>query len=544
MVYLRRTSQVFFLGLFIYLLSRATTTISFEVEAPSLESIIPVQTFLLFDPLIALSSSIAGRALQPLALLSIVVIVMAAVGGRLFCGWICPWGTTLDGFSALLRKRRAWPIHKNLRHLKYYILAIGILLSLFGLQVLGWFDPISLATRTFTIVIYPAFDFLIKGSLEPLTQIDFVGGAARGILRNLEGAQILLFQRPVFVFQGLFLLVLVAILAGEFYQRRFWCRNLCPLGALLGLLSRFRLLKIVVGQRCNNCQKCERLCPTGAIEDEKERRVHDAECIMCMLCLRDCPQDTLALSLATPARRPRLAEVLPGRRALLKGLASSILLIPILKTKAVGKRQFPRLIRPPGAWPKNELLLYEKDIWKAEEEFLAKCIRCGECMKVCPTGAIQPVLFESGLSGLASPRLIPRLGYCEYNCNLCGQICPTGAIQKLTLNEKKRRYIGTAYINRSRCIPWVENEACSVCEEVCPVPHKAIVNIPAPVSNVPGVEGTKEVLRPFVLIERCIGCGQCEYECPVKGEAAIVMRRLKMVARREVRRRVRRRIRG
>ena len=541
MVNLRRISQIIFLGLFLYLLSRATTTISFDVDAPSLESLLPVETFLLFDPLIAISSSLAGRFLEPLALLSIVVIALAVVGGRIFCGWICPWGTLLDGFSVLLKKKRGWPINKNLRHLKYYILAIGIFLSLFGLQVLGWFDPLSLATRTFTIVIYPAFDFLIKGSLVPLTGAGFLGGPARWILGSLENAQVLLFHRPVFVLQGLFLLSLVGILGAELYQRRFWCRNLCPLGALLGICSRYRLLKIAVGEDCINCQRCERICPTGAIENETNRRIHDAECVMCMLCVRDCPQNTLSLSWGLRGERPKLAEVLPARRAFLKGLVSSIILIPILKIKAVGKRQFPWLIRPPGAWPENEKLFSEEDILKAEEEFLAKCIRCGECMKVCPTGAIQPALFESGTSGLASPRLIPRLGYCEYNCNLCSQVCPTGAIQKLTVAQKQLRHIGTAYINRSRCIPWTENENCSVCEEVCPVPHKAIVNIPAPVGNIPGVEGTKEVLRPFVLIERCIGCGECEYECPVKGEAAIVVRRLKMVASGVTQRRLRRR---
>jgi MauM/NapG family ferredoxin protein len=163
----------------------------------------------------------------------------------------------------------------------------------------------------------------------------------------------------------------------------------------------------------------------------------------------------------------------------------------------------PNLVRPPGAGA----------------DFLMRCIRCGECIKVCPTGVLQPAMFEQGLEGLWTPTLNARLGYCDYGCTACGQVCPTGAIQKLALGDKRKLVIGTAYIDHNRCIPWVDSRDCIVCEEVCPVPHKAIVLEAAEVKDAAGQLST--VKRPRVVRSQCIGCGICEYKCPVVGEAAI-----------------------
>ena len=162
----------------------------------------------------------------------------------------------------------------------------------------------------------------------------------------------------------------------------------------------------------------------------------------------------------------------------------------------------------------------------AEKDFLAKCIKCGACMKVCPTGGLQPAALEAGFEGMWTPILINEIGYCEPNCTRCGRHCPTGAIRPLSHAERTGKpphdrpiRIGTAFVDRGRCLPWANGIQCIVCEEVCPVSPKAIVAERARVFI--GRGRTAEVLRPYVNPGRCIGCGVCENHCPVQGRRGI-----------------------
>lgn len=186
--------------------------------------------------------------------------------------------------------------------------------------------------------------------------------------------------------------------------------------------------------------------------------------------------------------------------------------VPTLRSGLDSKaRTRPKLIRPPGSL--------------AEEDFLARCIRCGQCMKICPTNALHPTLLDAGWEGIFTPLLIPTVGYCEYNCILCGHSCPTGAIEPLTLERKigaeeiPAISIGTAFIDRGRCLPWAFDKECIVCEEWCPTSPKAIrletIEQVLPEGN------TISLRRPYVIAELCIGCGACEYACPVEGQRAI-----------------------
>lgn len=209
------------------------------------------------------------------------------------------------------------------------------------------------------------------------------------------------------------------------------------------------------------------------------------------------------------ARPPEEAKLDLDRRALIAsgvtGLGGGLLFG--IHPLAEGKTYNPDLVRPPGA--------------VAEEEFLARCIRCGECMKVCPTNGIQATLFEAGLQGLWSPLLKMKVGYCEYECTLCTQVCPTDAIRELTVEEKQKIRIGLAYFDKNRCLPYALGRSCIVCEEHCPTPRKAIWFEEVEVVTVRGEK--VRVKQPHVDPDLCIGCGICENKCPVTDRAAVIV---------------------
>jgi ferredoxin len=319
-------------------------------------------------------------------------------------------------------------------------------------------------------------------------------------------------QQPIHQGHLTFLIIFLAIVLMGLYYRRYWCRNLCPLGAILALVSDWSVFKRSVSDACIKCLKCYRDCRMGAIDDTG-RGTLDGECIECMDCQRICPVNAIAFAERRP-KEERVAVDL-SRRALLGSCAASVIALPALRLNFPRHERQGRLtiIRPPGSLP--------------EEKFLLRCVRCGECMRICRTQGLHPTTFEAGLEGMWTPQLIPRIGYCDYKCTLCGHVCPSGAIQPLTFEEKQKIAIGKAKFDKDRCIPWVgharledlkknwEDVNCGTCEEVCPVPTKAIryehLNV------APG----KELRLPYIKEELCTGCGYCVKVCPVRGQAAV-----------------------
>jgi MauM/NapG family ferredoxin protein len=388
------------------------------------------------------------------------------------------------------------------RRIKNLFLLLILAAALFGNLSLLIFDPITLFTRTMTTAVLPALNHAITSVEHTLYPIPFFRPAIDWIEGILRGPVLPVIQ-PVFAQNAGIALLFLGILALNLLADRFWCRYLCPLGALLGLLSKVSLLRPVVRPACNRCAQCVGVCRVDAIETGQGYEIVPAECTVCLDCLAACPESGIGFRLH---RRPAPArEFDPTRRQALAALATGVAGVALLRTGVQAKQPHPQLIRPSGV--------------EDEGDFLARCLRCSQCMKVCPTSGLQPVLFEAGLEGLWTPRLVSRLGYCDYGCNACGQICPSGAIPPLDLARKREAVIGVAVIDHDHCLPWIGGTPCIVCEEMCPTPEKAIRLEEATAIDDRGESVV--VQRPYVLEDMCIGCGICEYQCPVEGQAAI-----------------------
>lgn len=493
---LRRISQGIFLLLFLFLFIQTESQGADELGYP-------VKIFLDFDPLILVSTLLSSHVIIGGFLLSFILIIITVILGRVFCGWICPLGT-LHTMVGSFKKGRARTIHPRWYRFKYYILLFILASSVFTAQFAGIFDPISFLIRSLSLSIYPIFTFIIRAFFDTVyvLHIPIITNVSEFIYDLLKQS-ILSFRQPFF-FQGIFIgLIFFIVLALNLYERRFWCKYLCPLGALLGILSRYALLKRSVSEGCPSCGVCENVCQGGAVID-RDGTWRGTECLYCMDCDDLCPHNAVNFGFGSTDKP---ASMNLERRHVFTSIIAGITAVPLLRITPFSKKGFfdTPLIRPPGA-------LKERD-------FLERCVRCGECMKVCITNGLQPTLVEAGLEGLWTPRLVPTIGYCEFRCTLCGQVCPTGAIRKLTLKEKEEIKIGMAVIDTGRCLPHAYGTPCIVCEEVCPTPEKAIWLEERSIINRSG--GKIAVKQPKIDLERCIGCGTCEANCPVRGKPAI-----------------------
>lgn len=514
-LYLRRASQILFFLLFLFLFLQAEYRGQDELAWP-------VDLFFRFDPLILAAHLLTLSPLVWSLLWSLIFVGLTLVLGRFFCGWVCPLGTTLDGCRRLLfTPRPDSGVAARWRRFKYYLLFFLLAGALFSLNLAGLFDPLSLLYRTLTLVFYPAFGYGVEQASLTLYRLGEPFTYVSEPVYQLLKATVLPFQPLVYFLPFLTLVLFALMVAAERWDRRFWCRAFCPLGALYGFIARFSLLRRRPPVLCKDCQDCAALCKMGAFADSLKgegqgptappptitlSRHLQAECQLCLRCQAECEKGRASFTFGMKTPRAPLDL---GRRQVITSVAAGVAMVPLVRLGSLARRPEEFLIRPPGA--------------QDEGEFLARCIRCGECMKVCLTKGLQPVLWEAGLEGLYTPKLVPRLGYCSYSCTLCGQVCPTGAIPRLEPVVKQNLPLGTAAINRTRCIPYTEGADCLVCEEHCPVSPKAITFNTAEVLN---RQGKKMLVKlPVVHPDRCIGCGHCEHVCPVGGEAAIRVKR-------------------
>lgn len=475
---IRRIYQLFFLALFVFLMA--------VTDFKNLKGF-PVSFFIDIDPLVSIARFLSTGTIYKNLVLSVFIIAITIFFGRIFCSWICPMGIMHHAVGAPSQNKKEEEIMDSNRYrpvyeYKYYILVALIVLSIFTSLQIGLLDPIAFTSRAFAVYVWPMLSVL-------------------GIPVYLKG--------PVFEGAALTGFLFLLLLALNRVMTRFFCRVLCPLGALLGLLATYSIFRIKRDvDKCTDCGECLLHCQ-GGCDPDADHRVH--ECHTCMNCIDDCPTDALSYGPVIGSFPEKGFSV--SRRKLIGSALAGAAGFTLLRTSVSSATTInEKLVRPPGSLPEND--------------FLKSCIKCGECMRVCPTAVLHPTLLEAGIEGLWTPYLIMRIGYCEFNCTLCGQVCPTGAIRRISVEEKtgnkpykKPIVIGTAFFDRGRCLPWAMDVECIVCEEVCPTSPKAIWFRK---EEVTGRSGKKKILkRPYMSPELCIGCGICETKCPVIDKAAI-----------------------
>src|SRR5574341_106867 len=426
---LRRISQMVFFTSFLFLLFNTEFRGSILSTATEIRLPYPVSLFLEIDPLVGIGNALATHSLYRRLFWSLLIIVPTLFLGRFFCGWICPLGTLHHFFSNLKSERKKGlkrleaNRYKKWQTLKYYILIAVLLAAVFGSQIAGVLDPISLTVRSLSMSVLPALNHGGNAFCEALQHsnvgiLQFTGGILQLILKYT----VLSFNQPHFR-QAFFIgLLFIVILVLNLRITRFWCRALCPLGALLGAFSRWSILGLEKrAGMCEECKRCLLHCQGGddPVPGAKWRK---AECHLCLNCVGACPQSDISFRFF-PRPDATIAKPDLQRRRILTSVAAGVAMLPLLRSSTgLEVEKHERLIRPPGALD--------------EKNFLERCIRCGECMKVCPNNALHPTFLEAGWEGIWTPVVVPRIGYCEPSCVLCSQVCPTGAIWEITQKEK------------------------------------------------------------------------------------------------------------
>ncbi|MDJ0818659.1 MAG: 4Fe-4S binding protein [Desulfobacterales bacterium] len=476
----------------------------------------PVNWIIELDPLVGLATLLSTRTLYSGLLWGVATIVLTIILGRFFCGWVCPFGAIHQfvGFVANRRKNIAARVKLNRYHpaqtLKYWILtfllavsATEVLVDLlrlpvthprvssgamvmaavgFGIYVLRRRQKIqkkSLLGFTGLIIVWLLLSFMFREN--PSTAASLQIGLLDPIplvYRSINLVMLPLVDRSAVnvtalprMYAGTWLIAgifLIAVLLNLVIPR-FYCRFICPAGALFGVLGRFALWRIgKSGDGWPKCRLCEEHCE-GACSPTTE--IRSSECVLCVNCINDCRHGLMTYQTAPSATGETMGTDM-SRRKFLTAAATGAAAIPMLRVGGtLGSNWNPAVVRPPGALP--------------EAEFLSRCIKCGQCMRICPTNVIHPAGLESGFEGLWTPILNFRIGTsgCQYNCIACGNLCPTAAIRPISLDERRGRNrfadrgpikIGTAFVDRGRCLPWAMDRPCIVCQENCPVSPKAI----------------------------------------------------------------------
>lgn len=428
-------------------------------------------------------------------------ILLTLVCGRIYCSVICPLGVFQDAIAWLGRrtkKRRKLPYSYSpaLSWLRYGVLGLFIIALVMGIGAL-----VAL------LAPYSSYGRIANNLFQPLWQWGnnyFAYLAERADSYAFYEVDVWMKSLPTFIIAVATLLLLL-VLAGR--NGRTYCNTICPVGTVLGVLSRYSLFRITIDtEKCNNCSLCSRKCKAACI-NSKKHQIDYSRCVACMSCIDSCKHGAISYRFHSFGRSAVSAPTSETRRSFLSSIALVAATATIsaqekrvdgglatIEDKKIPKRTTP--ITPPGSLSVRNMASH--------------CTACQLCVSVCPNQVLRP---STDLMKLMQPEMSYERGYCRPECTKCSDVCPTGAILPTTKADKSSTQIGHAVWIKQNCIPLSDGVECGNCARHCPT--GAIQMIPSEA----GVESSPKV--PVVNVERCIGCGACENLCPARPFSAI-----------------------
>ena len=420
----------------------------------------------------------------------IIVLLLTLLFGRIYCSTICPLGILQDGvnfFAKKFRKKSGLEFLKEQKILRLSLLVLTLLVFAFGSSIiLNFLDPYSLfgrITSNFFKPIMVGANNLVSKTLEMFK------------IYSVYYYDIKTFNAIPFVVTGVFF-VLVIVMA--WMKGRLYCNTVCPVGTLLGYISKMSIFKIVISdENCLSCGLCSHECKSGCI-DSDHKTVDMTRCVMCFDCLTACPTDGIMLSYSYKKKFNKSNSIELSKRnffkkTLLYFLSATAISAQIQKKILVTKPSTKAIFKQSAVSPPGSISV---------ERFNNICTACNLCVASCPSQVLQPSFLEYGFLGIMQPRMDNNSGFCNFECTICADVCPTGAILPISLEKKKSTQIGKAKFVKDNCVVNTQKTDCGACSEHCPT--KAVHMVP--------FEG--KLLIPETRDDYCIGCGACEFACP------------------------------
>ena len=438
------------------------------------------------------------------------LVLLTWLLGRVYCSVICPLGVMQDVISWISgqrkKKKYRFSYSPAVRWLRYGVLGVFVIALIAGVgSLVALLAPYSAYGRIAQNLFAPLWSWGNNG---------LAWLAERADSYAFYQTEVWLKSLPTLVITVVSFVVLVVL---AWRNGRTYCNTVCPVGTVLGFISRYSLVRPVIDTaKCNGCTLCSRKCKASCI-DAKHHRIDYSRCVACMDCIDTCRQGAISYRLQTKRYQaeetadPKLhvdeGQVDAARRSFLTGVgvlaATSIVRaqekkvdggLAVIADKKIPDRTTP--IVPPGAQGLRNMAQH--------------CTGCQLCVSVCPNGVLRP---SGKLATLMQPEVSYERGYCRPECTKCSEVCPAGAILKITLADKSAIQVGHAVWVKANCVPLTDGVDCGNCARHCP--SGAITMVASDPDNPDSPK------IPAINTECCIGCGACENLCPARPFSAI-----------------------